>query len=233
MLPYIVVTTLTLAVVLYTEMLQARNAIGGQAGSLGPSAKVTLIVGTIAKTLASAAFIACAIAADAFSTVAGQMLFIALVWSFLGDVLLVFKGSRPAFIFGIAAFLMAHLGYVMLFRVRGLELTSVLIGLAVFGVFAFFIWRVLSRHVQGGMRVAVGAYIAVITLMVATSVSTSLVVVGPDIFEQALPFVAAFLFWVSDLTVARQRFVQQSMWNRVIGLPLYYAAQYLFIALAT
>ncbi len=219
MLPYIVVTTLTLAVVLYTEFRRATNAL--------------LAVGAIAKTFASAAFVACAIAADAMATLQGQMLVIALVWSFLGDVLLVFKGSRPAFMFGIAAFLMAHLGYVMLFRVRGLELTSVLIGLAVFGVCALFIWRVLSRHVQGGMRIAVVAYIAVITLMVATALSTSLVVEAPDVVTRYLPFAAAFLFWVSDLTVARQRFVQQSIWNRVIGLPLYYAAQYLFIALAT
>jgi hypothetical protein len=32
---------------------------------------------------------------------------------------------------------------------------------------------------------------------------------------------------VSDILVARQRFVREAAWNRLVGLPLYYAAQLL------
>ena len=39
------------------------------------------------------------------------------------------------------------------------------------------------------------------------------------------------LFWLSDLLVARHRFVRAEPSNRLVGLPLYYAGQYL-IALA-
>jgi hypothetical protein len=35
----------------------------------------------------------------------------------------------------------------------------------------------------------------------------------------------AFLFWASDLFVARQRFLVPTPVNRYVGLPLYYAAQ--------
>ena len=37
----------------------------------------------------------------------------------------------------------------------------------------------------------------------------------------------ALLFYVSDLAVARHRFVKAELLNRAIGLPLYYAGQVL------
>jgi hypothetical protein len=40
------------------------------------------------------------------------------------------------------------------------------------------------------------------------------------------------LFWLSDLCVARERFVTQGFVNRAIGLPLYYGAV-LVLALAS
>ncbi len=216
--PFVLLTFIALLVVLYTEYREASMAVADHR---------TLLVGAIAKTLASLGFIGAAISAGAFDTVYGMTLFIALAWSFLGDVLLIFKGSRPAFMFGIAAFLMAHLGYVMLFRMRGIDLTAFLVAGAAFTVVALFIWLWLSPHVHGGMRIAVAAYIGVITLMVACAVGTAFAV--PD--GAFLPLAAAFLFWLSDITVARQRFVQRSFWNRAIGLPLYFTAQFLFVAL--
>jgi uncharacterized membrane protein YhhN len=47
---------------------------------------------------------------------------------------------------------------------------------------------------------------------------------------RALPWSAALgslLFYVSDLAVARHRFVRPDFVNRVVGLPLYYAGQFL------
>ena len=38
---------------------------------------------------------------------------------------------------------------------------------------------------------------------------------------------AGALWWVSDLAVARQRLMVDSIWNRVWGLPCYYAGQLL------
>jgi uncharacterized membrane protein YhhN len=40
---------------------------------------------------------------------------------------------------------------------------------------------------------------------------------------------AAVLFYLSDITVARDRFVTGPRFlNRLVGLPLYYSAQFLF-----
>jgi hypothetical protein len=41
----------------------------------------------------------------------------------------------------------------------------------------------------------------------------------------------ALLFYLSDLAVARDRFVRPGLANRLVGLPLYYAGQVL-LALA-
>jgi len=225
--PFVLLTSIALIVVLYIEYREAavvqrqRPDQGAIRASHG-----TLFVAAIAKTFASLGFIGAAISAGALSSLVGQMLFIALVWSFIGDVLLVLRGSRIAFMFGIAAFLMAHLGYVMLFRLRGIDMSAFLIAFAAFALVAFFVWRWLAAHVAGAMRVAVAVYIAVITLMVACAVGTVVAVPG-----SLLPLVAACLFWLSDIAVARQRFVQRSFWNRAVGLPLYFAAQFLFVAL--
>ena len=68
---------------------------------------------------------------------------------------------------------------------------------------------------------AVLAYIFVITTMVALSAGT-VAARGPLLAG------AAVLFFASDLAVARHRFVERSSTNKVVGLPLYYAAQLLF-----
>ena len=39
----------------------------------------------------------------------------------------------------------------------------------------------------------------------------------------------ALLFYLSDLCVARERFVVKSKWNGIVGLPLYYAGQLMLI----
>jgi hypothetical protein len=40
-------------------------------------------------------------------------------------------------------------------------------------------------------------------------------------------FVGALGFYVSDVFVARQRFLKSEIVNRLIGLPLYYGGQFL------
>jgi len=211
LLPFVLLSAVALAVVLYCEQRDRSDSV------LGGGAKV----------VASASFLAAALALGAFDHFYGQTLFIALAWCFVGDVLLIFRASRPAFMFGIAAFLMGHLGYVMLFRMQGVDMTAVAVGGAVLALVGVLVWRWLAPHVQGGLRAAVIAYLVVITLMVAFAIGATALTPAP------LPIVPALLFWLSDLTVARQRFVVRSFWNRAVGLPLYYAAQLLFVAMLT
>ena len=71
---------------------------------------------------------------------------------------------------------------------------------------------------------AVDAYIVVISGMVVLAAGTALFRPGYEIV------VAAVSFYLSDLSVARDRFLNAGFGNRLWGLPLYYAAQHVFVA---
>ena len=72
------------------------------------------------------------------------------------------------------------------------------------------------------MKTPVSTYLAVISLMVALGAGAF----GAD--RMPILLAAPIAFYLSDLAVARDRFVQRSFVNRVWGLPLYYTAQLLF-----
>jgi uncharacterized membrane protein YhhN len=74
----------------------------------------------------------------------------------------------------------------------------------------------------GQRRISVTAYIVAISIMVWGGVSVFTV--------GALPWTAAagaLLFYLSDLAVARNRFIQKDFINRAVGLPIYYLGQLL------
>jgi uncharacterized membrane protein YhhN len=77
------------------------------------------------------------------------------------------------------------------------------------------------------MRIPVVAYVAVISLMVVTAVGAAAAT------GQAAIGVGGICFYLSDLHVARHRFVSQSFWNKAWGLPLYYAAQLILASTVT
>ncbi len=207
LLPFVAVTAVALVIVLWAERVDRP------------------LFNLIFKPIASLGFVAAAFVCEALGTQLGAVLFVSLVLSMAGDVLLVFKGSRRAFLAGIGSFLLAHVGYIVVFALLGVHGLALGLALGVFALIAWYIAGWLRPHTTGVMRVAVPVYIGVITLMVAFSVGTTVW------YGEALPVLAATTFWLSDLTVARQRFVKPEFMNRLVGLPLYYTAQYLFVAL--
>jgi len=70
------------------------------------------------------------------------------------------------------------------------------------------------------------AYIVVITVMVIGAASL-LENESRDFSGRILVFSGALLFYVSDIYVARQQFVVSRYVNRLVGLPLYYLAQFM------
>ena len=94
---------------------------------------------------------------------------------------------------------------------------------------AFFAWlrpQILAKAPR--LAVPVLGYVAVITVMVA--MATGALAYGGGSAVSGLGFAAAIVFWASDITVAMVRFAEgRRMW-RLIGLPLYYGAQFLFVA---
>ncbi len=177
------------------------------------------------KGAASTAFIATAFASGAWDSSYGRWVLLALAFGWVGDVALV-SAQRSWFLIGLVAFLVSHLLYIVAFMVLGLDAAPGLIAAAALIVPAAVVLRWLWARLPDEMRAPVIAYIVVISAMVAASVGT-LADGAPEIVV-----VAAALFYVSDIFVARDRFAAPAFANRVLGLPLYYAAQVLF-ALST
>lgn len=173
------------------------------------------------KPAASTGFVATAVAAGALDGTYGRIVFVALLLCWLGDVLLIPKDER-IFRAGISSFLLGHVALVAAFYTRGLDLRwAAIAALLVVGP-AVAILRWLRPHLEPPMRPAVTAYVTVISTMVAAALGTFAAAPSPPILAAALGFA------VSDLSVARDRFVAPSFVNRAWGLPLYYAAVLLF-----
>ena len=182
-----------------------------------------------AKIAASAGFVLAAILEGAPHTLIGQALLIALIWAALGDALLIPRDNRQAFLFGMAAFAFAHLGYAFVFHLRGVDAAGLAVGAALAGGagIAFFLWLLPKLRVRArGMVGPVFGYVLVITIMVAMAVGG----MWRELADGWLGLVAAVVFWLSDVTVAMVRFADGRRIWRLVGLPLYYGAQLLFVA---
>ncbi len=146
-----------------------------------------------------------------------------LILCLVGDALLAVPQSR-AFQGGLFAFLAGHVFYILAFGavtpasgwfgMQSLPVLAVSVGI--------FIW--LRPHV-GDMLVPVILYITVITLMI---IGASGVLLGSGVESGGMIVaVGAICFYLSDIFVARDRFVRKEFLNRALGLPLYYCGQFL------
>jgi len=152
------------------------------------------------------------------------LLLVGLIFCLGGDVFLALPRERM-FLFGLVSFLMGHVFYVIcFFYLAELSLWTWIgagIGLCVSG--GVFFW--LRPHL-GSMLIPVSAYIAVITVMLVGAWT----VLGDDGVKfsgRLLVFIGAVSFYISDLFVARDRFLKTEFTNRFLGLPLYYFGQFL------
>jgi len=147
-----------------------------------------------------------------------------LVFCLGGDVFLALP-QKPMFLVGLISFLLGHVlyvgGFLSLVAISAWLQVSTLVVVIV--SIAVFVW--LKPHL-GSMLVPVIVYIIVISLMLigALAVFNSERVAYRG---RSLILIGALLFYLSDLFVARNRFVKKAYLNRLIGLPLYYAGQYL------
>ncbi len=179
----------------------------------------------IAKPLASLGFIATAWAAGATESIYGNNLMLGLYACALGDVLLIPRGHKAWFLVGMVAFALGHAAYAVSFARYGISDTGTMIALAPMVVVAILTLRWLGPHLPVLMQSAVRMYIAVISVMVALAVGASVA------SGQWLLAAGAIIFALSDLFVARDRFIKPDFQNQLVGLPLYYAAQ-LMLALS-
>ena len=152
------------------------------------------------------------------------LLVAALAASMAGDVFLMLPGGY--FIPGLASFLVAHLFYIALFRQgvswfpSGLALAA---GLAVGAAMYAWVWTGLNDTV---LKIAVGAYVSVISLMVAQAIGRATVHRNPASTAVAL---GACIFMLSDSLIAINRFVQPLPLVSLWVLTTYYLAQILMV----
>lgn len=179
----------------------------------------------IAKPLASLGFIATAYAAGAHESIYGSNLLVGLCACALGDVLLIPRGAKAWFVFGMFAFAVGHGAYAVSFARYGIHDTAFLWALAPMVIVAILTLRWLGPHVPPLMQTPVRMYIAVISVMTAFAVGATVA------SGHWLLAAGAIVFALSDLFVARERFIQPDFNNQLVGLPLYYAAQ-LMLALS-
>ena len=178
----------------------------------------------IFKPLASTAFVATALSLGALETSYGILVVAGLVLCWLGDVLLIPKGSEPAFLAGIGSFLLGHVAYTVGFIGLGVQWVALAGAAVMVAVLGAVVLRWLRPHLEGIFVQAVPAYVLVIGAMVATSMAA--VAAGAPLAIT----IGAWMFAVSDVSVARDRMVSPGFVNGLWGLPLYFGGQLVLAA---
>lgn len=170
----------------------------------------------ILKPLVMVALIAVASTLDPSSDFARVMLIIGLVLSMVGDVCLMVP--TDLFVAGLGAFLLAHVFYVIALISLGVSVGGLLVGMILMAALAVVVGR---RIVQGAARSdsalagPVAAYIAVISVMVATAIGTG----------RFFAVVGAVLFATSDSVLGWTRFLSDFSRSRLIVMVTYHLGQ--------
>ncbi len=144
-----------------------------------------------------------------------------LVLCWTGDVV----GYLGNFELSAGSFLVGHLVFAGGFLAKGAAWRRLLAGFGAVLVAGLLIGQWLIPHLPADQRVLVMAYMVVISIMVIAACGSR----QPSL---RLLVVAAVLFYVSDIAVARWKFVSPGSENRFFCYPLYYTAC-LLLALAS
>ncbi|MEA3450643.1 MAG: lysoplasmalogenase [Bacteroidota bacterium] len=151
-----------------------------------------------------------------------KLIFYGLLFSVLGDLLL--EIHADLFIFGLLAFLFAHVSYVLAFlnRKQTVEGIVALILLAVGISFFIFIYTGL-----GDLKIAVAIYMLVILTMVWRAFAQR----KTDKFAH-LAFFGALLFMFSDMNIAFDKFYITYEHSSLVIMITYWFAQFMIFLAA-
>ena len=158
---------------------------------------------------------------------------VGILFSLVGDILLLLP-LESMFLFGLVAFLFAHIAYINGFRE---ELAAINIGSAIVAaLIAVNVGRLL-RRIVGALRakgenklvMPVIAYGIIISIMLYAAMSTFY---NPLWKTNAALLVSAgaFLFWISDLILAWNKFVSPIKNGNFWNIVLYHLGQIGLIA---
>ena len=177
------------------------------------------------KPLAAFGFVILALQSGALESTYGNYILAGLVFCTVGDILLLPRESESIFKAGMFAFAIGHLNYVFAANIiikpdmnYVYWLGTTILGLA-FGLYVFIRLR---DSLPEKLLWPVGIYTFIISLMVIRSLQTDAVSWHIAIIP------AAIMFAVSDMFVAKDRFVKPDPRNAFAITPLYFGAQALF-----
>ena len=172
----------------------------------------------VAKPLTMVMLIGVALSLNVTSDAVRGAFVVALVLSLVGDVFLMLPDERW-FVFGLGAFLAGHVAYIVGLLMSGVALPALAVGVAVVALGVLVIGIRVLTAVRGGdepeMAVPVGAYIAVISLMVVCAIGT----------RNPFAIAGALLFYSSDALIAWNRFVRRHGWGDVVVMITYHLGQ--------
>jgi uncharacterized membrane protein YhhN len=147
-----------------------------------------------------------------------------LVFCLGGDLFLALPQKRM-FLLGLISFLVGHILYIVAFSGVGALQPWTWAGTAMVFLISGRVYWWLRPHL-GSLHAAVLCYILVITIMV--SGTCSVVANGRlNLTARIMVLAGALCFYFSDVFVARDRFLKKEFLNRLTGLPMYYAGQFL------
>lgn len=172
------------------------------------------------KPLTLAALIGVAVSLDPVDPTVRAWFVVALALSLVGDVLLMLP--RDLFVFGLGAFLLAHVGYVVGLVAAGLDPAGVAAGLVVVGLAGAVVGSRLVRGIrraEPAMAPPVVAYMAVISAMVVAATGTL----------HAAAVAGSLLFYASDALIGWGRFVRAVPHGRAAVMVTYHLAQVLLV----
>lgn len=179
----------------------------------------------ILKCSAAFGFILLAYKFGALSSDYGRLIFFGLVFCAAGDVFLLSRTRKIFFQLGMLAFALGHVFYIFAASeiLRPDMATSFIVLTTLLGLgFGSIVFLKLKPKLPLDMVWMVGIYTGVISLMLIRSVQTDMT--GLHI----LIVPASILFAISDIFVARDRFVAPTPKNAFVITPLYFGAQALF-----
>jgi len=156
-----------------------------------------------------------------------------IAFSLAGDILLMLALDR-FFIFGLVAFLLAHLAYVIGFNIPLPEFSvwGIVFAVMVSLGGARIIRRILDALAakrQTRMRIPIIVYSTVISLMLLSAM-IKLMDISWEAGAAALVSSGAFLFYMSDIILAWNKFVSPIQHGRIYNIGAYHIGQIMLIA---
>ena len=155
-----------------------------------------------------------------------SLLLLALICSLLGDILLMFNAQNPQFfIFGLIAFLVAHIMYILLFVKDRNSSKNILPFVIILLIYASALFYLLKNGL-GNMLIPVIIYMLVILTMATTAILRKDNVSKQSYF---LVFMGALLFMLSDSLLALNMFYKPIPLANFAIMITYALAQFLIV----